>query len=413
MKAFFILAHCRPLQLNWRQNMKYTLLAVIASLLTINTKAQNLVRNGSFENTDDCPIASPLFQDYVRPWTYFIGEPDYFHPCGDPGNAATTNNALAFDGGGFIGLDVYGQDNGQYLRDYAHGELERPLDSGVLYRVTFYVLPVNNDGETISMGIRDIGVLLTDSIIDTIPDNNVLSDYRPQVKAASPVVQQNYWTSICGFYRAKGGERYLTIGNFSIDEETEFLPLDNATNPQRGYILVDYLQIVENDFPSLPQDTVICAEGRIDLIIDAPNISVEWEDETTDRLYVVTEPGLYTAQISNGICTYTDSILVEPINCNECVIYAPKAFTPLNGDELNQTWAVIPSCAEEGLLLEYDLKIYDRWGRKVFESASHEVGWDGNNASYRGIYTYTLEYTFASERKRKTRFDRGFFTLLE
>lgn len=373
--------------------------------------AQNLVRNGSLENTGDCPITDTIFNDFVNPWDYYNGDPDYYHPCGFPGSDSATNNALPFDGDGFAGIDVYGTNGASFNREYLHGELKAPLEAGKFYRVSFYVLPRNNDQKGDSYGINNIGLLLTDTIVDSIrPDN--LIQASPQVVAEDPITQVNYWTAVCGIVKAKGGERYITIGNFSLDVETMAVPLENAGSPATAYYMIDYVEVVENDLPQLPNDTIICQEGRIDLRVAGPNISVEWNDESTSSNLIITTPGLYTARISNGICTYLDSIQVDLVNCEECVIYAPNAFTP-NGDGRNDIFSITPICDADGYLELYDLRIFDKWGRKVFETQSPEVGWNGKNAEHKGVYTYTLEYRFSSQRDTKSRIKRGFVTLLK
>lgn len=388
---------------------KLTLL--IFALLSTALSAQNLVRNGSLENTGDCPFLATNWNIYVNPWSPIGGNADYYHPCGFPGNDSATNNALPFDGEGFAGIDVYGTDGTEFNREYLRTELSAPLEEGKFYRLSFYVLPRNNDLKGDSYGINNIGLLLTDTIIDSIPPNNLISA-SPQIVASEPIIQENYWTSVCGIIKAKGGEQYITIGNFSQDAETMAVPLENASSPATAYYMVDFVEVVENDIPQLPPDTVICQEGRIDLRIGGPNITVEWNDESTTNNYIVTQPGIYWANISNGICTYTDSILVEPVNCEECIIYAPTAFTP-DGDNTNDFFEVTPVCESDGYLEHFDLRIFDKWGRKVFESQSPDVSWNGDNAEHKGVYTYTLEYRFSSQRETKTRIKRGFVTLLK
>ncbi len=383
---------------------------LIFALLSTALSAQNLVRNGSIENTSDCPISDTLWRNFADPWTVLGGDPDYYHPCGFPGSDSATNNSLPFDGDGFAGIDVYGTDGATFNREYLRGQLREPLEAGKFYRVSFYVRPRNNDLKGDSYGINNIGLMLTDSIVDTIQPDNIVPG-TPQVVAEDPLVQENYWTAVCGIYMAKGGERYITIGNFSEDAETSIVPLENANSPSTAYYMIDFVEVIENDLPQLPEDTVICQEGRIDLRIAGPNISVQWNDESTDNTLIVTQPGLYWASISNGICSYVDTINVEQVNCEECVVYAPNAFTP-NGDNRNDIFSIQPVCEVDGYLEHYDLRIFDRWGRKVFESQSPDVGWDGSNAEHKGVYTYTLEFRFSSERETKTRIKRGFVTIL-
>lgn len=68
-------------------------------------------------------------------------------------------------------------------------------------------------------------------------------------------------------------------------------------------------------------------------------------------------------------------------------IYVPTAFTP-DGDGLNDVFTV----KGEGIA-EFRIFIYDRWGKKVFESAAVLEGWNGkiNGADAPGgVYAYEL-----------------------
>jgi gliding motility-associated-like protein len=80
--------------------------------------------------------------------------------------------------------------------------------------------------------------------------------------------------------------------------------------------------------------------------------------------------------------TLTKSIFVAP----DFFFHVPNAFTP-NKDPLNPTYG------GEGTLYyqEYSLKVYNRWGQKVFESDSPLKRWDG---TYRGKDCIEGQYTY-------------------
>jgi gliding motility-associated-like protein len=96
----------------------------------------------------------------------------------------------------------------------------------------------------------------------------------------------------------------------------------------------------------------------------------------------------------------------------ECLVYAPTAFSP-NNDGLNDVFTITPNCYSEGFLTHYELTIFDKWGRKVFESISPDTPWNGSEGEHGGVYTYTLEYRFNSERKTESRIKRGFVTIIK
>jgi len=372
------------------------------------TKAQNFVLNGSFENTGACPIVSTDFPVFLNPWDSALGTVDYYHfRCGDPGSAATTNNTTPFDGNGFIGLNAYGTNGGTLMREYLYSELDSPLDSGKLYRVSFYIKPVIDNAQGIGYGINNIGIALTDSVFDSIPTTGHYA-FEAQVKADRPITALNYWTPICGVFRATGKERYITIGNFRTDIQTAVLPLTNAVNPTRAYYLIDYLEVVPNDLPSLPNDTILCENKRIDIKLNAPNSSIVWDDETSGPKRIITEPGLYYATISNPSCSYVDSMLIEPAFCEDCKVYVPNAFTP-NGDGLNDLFELETNCD----LVKFRINIFDRWGRKVFESDNIDVSWDGSEVDQMGVFSYIVEYEFELLTETQVTIERGTILLLQ
>ncbi|MDZ7846892.1 MAG: hypothetical protein U5L96_09030 [Owenweeksia sp.] len=59
------------------------------------------------------------------------------------------------------------------------------------------------------------------------------------------------------------GKSLSPVGNFNDDFRTQVLPLTGATNPFLGYYLVDFVEVVPNDLPELPDDTIICDDQRI------------------------------------------------------------------------------------------------------------------------------------------------------
>ena len=70
----------------------------------------------------------------------------------------------------------------------------------------------------------------------------------------------------------------------------------------------------------------------------------------------------------------------------------PNAFTP-NGDGVDDEFKVFP----RGGIILLDLKIFDRWGEKVYETQDLNAGWDGTfkgQIQSPGIYVYTLNVTF-------------------
>lgn len=77
-------------------------------------------------------------------------------------------------------------------------------------------------------------------------------------------------------------------------------------------------------------------------------------------------------------------------NYDGCAAFAANAFTP-NGDGVNDLFSVVIS--ENCNPIEYHLRIYDRWGRLVYESIDPSEAFDGNYDGERlkeGVYLWRL-----------------------
>ena len=84
--------------------------------------------------------------------------------------------------------------------------------------------------------------------------------------------------------------------------------------------------------------------------------------------------------------------LVKQVKITDYNIFIPNAFTPFStNDELNEVFKPY------GVgILEYNMRIYNRWGQEIFYSNSIDVGWDGTtgdgiNQANVGIYLYRIE----------------------
>jgi gliding motility-associated-like protein len=69
----------------------------------------------------------------------------------------------------------------------------------------------------------------------------------------------------------------------------------------------------------------------------------------------------------------------------------PNAFTP-NGDGFNDIWQI-----RDVFVKDYVLKVYDRWGKLMFETIDKNQQWNGKTADGNpapdDAYIYILTYT--------------------
>ncbi len=86
----------------------------------------------------------------------------------------------------------------------------------------------------------------------------------------------------------------------------------------------------------------------------------------------------------------------NPSSNSSCNIYIPDAFTP-NDDNLNERFTI--KYGEQCSFKEFNLKIFDRWGRLVYETNTPvaSAAWDGTfegEKLQQGVYLYRLYATY-------------------
>ena len=115
------------------------------------------------------------------------------------------------------------------------------------------------------------------------------------------------------------------------------------------------------------------------------------------------------AALANDSSTSNTSCAILPSRA-----FVANAFTP-NNDGLNDVW--LPSTLFVNNYVNspnaYSLKIYDRWGEKVFESSDLNTGWDGttfNGMAGAGVYIYIIR---AEGLDGKSFYFRGNITVLK
>lgn len=227
---------------------------------TIPALTSNLVFNSSFEDHIECPrkIDALGKLTIVEAWYQpTAGSADYYNVCGSR-DCGVPRNKLgiqdAHRGNGFCGIYCSKTD----YREYLQTELKEPLRAGEMYRVAFYV----SLSEYSSGAVATIGALLTsERVSDTVRSvlmnktmrqiapgisQTVASYYEPQVVNDYDRVLDNTkaWMEVSGVFEAKGGEKFLTIGNFYPASQSNVADLDSLTYLLPGaYYYIDDVSV--------------------------------------------------------------------------------------------------------------------------------------------------------------------------
>lgn len=185
------------------------------------------------------------------------------------------------------------------------------------------------------------------------------------------------------FIDLKGGHYSVIV----MDEEdcihTDDLFIPTIPSPRVSYIQTDPTPCGKEEGRAAIE--VVGGLGTISASIGDSFVESDYTFENLSggdhQLFLTDEEG----------CTIDTMITVLQLNCT---FYIPNAFSP-NGDGINDQFQIYP---HSDYLGEFKwLRIYDRWGNLVFETATpdqQETAWDGtykNKKVASGVYFYYVE----------------------
>lgn len=241
--------------------MKFILPIFLLLFFSLAVFSQNLVPNHSFENIWSCPesfttlsIGKP-YPEWSNPNK---GTPDLFHVCttGDAGVPVNFAGSMyPSDGAAYAGIilrETFDDSVKGYKgvsREYIQTKLVQPLVKNKLYCVKLFY--ANSSKSFFS--VDALGITITAERIGT-KDAGVIIQ-MPQVinKPGHIMDNSDYWQEMSGVYRARGNEKYLTIGNFWGNYQTNY-KINNLESTDSSffyaYYYIDDVRVfeIENSF---------------------------------------------------------------------------------------------------------------------------------------------------------------------
>jgi OOP family OmpA-OmpF porin len=189
----------------------------------------NLVPNPGFEDTLGCVSAINQFQGYVAKWMGMT--PSYFNDSCPSVQTGIPDNIWGYQyphsGRAYAGVHTFSMAtfvSDMNKRDYIYVPLTDSLQGGKLYTVSFFVNLANN----CEYACKNIGAWFS----PVAPNlNGNLLRVTPQVDNFYPPLTDTLgWTQLYFTLLAKGGERFMTIGNFHSDSLSSSTYLHPAVN---------------------------------------------------------------------------------------------------------------------------------------------------------------------------------------
>ena len=222
--------------------MKRWLASIFLWLPAVVMCAQNLVINGSFETKSYCPsnFNQQTLNTIAGWWQPTDGTPDYFNACSD--KAGVPNNIFgqqaAKDGEAYAGFVTYSVGNKRNYREYLQTKLNRPLVAGEMVCIELYV----SAADYCNYVTDGIGILLSEKKVES----NLQSELAYVATMSNPRLnmldEAKEWQLLSDIYTAKGGEEYLTIGNFKTDKELKVIRRTADMN-DKGYGTWSYMYV--------------------------------------------------------------------------------------------------------------------------------------------------------------------------
>ena len=246
-----------------------TLIPLLLTLLSVNAQTDslpdtsthtNLVYNGSFEEYRSCPkrIDAVGVLSIVDCWYQPTkGSADYYNVCGSKECGIPVNKLgkqHPRDGQGYCGIYCSRND----YREYLQTRLRRKLRAGDSIRLTFYVsLSEESTGAVSTLA----GLFTNERISDTVRSLFLYKEHEQLAEGISQTVARPYepqimnpanrhldntkeWQCVTGTFVAKGGEQYITLGNFNTSERSGYTDPDSLTQLLPGaYYYIDDVRV--------------------------------------------------------------------------------------------------------------------------------------------------------------------------
>jgi outer membrane protein OmpA-like peptidoglycan-associated protein len=296
---------------------------------------ENLVPNPSFEETRACPKGADYIGGVVS-WNLFPNfSADYFHRCANVFqtleyirrfpheeimNFSVPHSIFGYQeprtGDAYAGIS--------FCYEALSVKLVKPLVKDSVYRAEFYV----NLADSSNVGTRFFGMYFSEDAVRTYLDNRMLIagfilDCPPQIQnePGRYLTDTANWTSISGFYTAKGGEQYIAIGGFYAYDDSlvqpirSYRPLQNiyrSTEKQLGYYFIEDVSVVPYKMEWAPEPDVTYILQHIYFEFDKSNLLPASYEELDKLLHYLNLHPEYDVVITG----HTDNYGTEEYNKN-------------------------------------------------------------------------------------------------
>lgn len=383
--------------------------------------AQNLLPDGDFEELKSSVCKSPSQHMFDNPYWYPLeATPDLFIkgcPINTSGSYFWDASLRAYSGKNFAGLNSRWNSNGTYVAEGIATPLIQTLKAGTSYFLEFAVrnrgayegavnsaslCALNPDRHIDIYGHTDSIFVNKNSANGTSTTNaHLLTEVRSRDLDGKT---EGDWKVISACFIAQGGERFVALmmplGTFGP------LPPCSINQASSGVFHSFYFQIDDLNLIELPKEIIVEKEVceyddfEVNLLLELDfslrnEATYVWEDGYIGHERILSErrPYQLVAQLACG----SVPIVIQPkINNCDQVVYMATAFSP-NGDGLNDRF--FPFFDATFAVERFDFRVYNRWGRQVFQTNDPAQAWQGTakgNHLPSGNYVWQLDCVLSS-----------------
>lgn len=170
-----------------------------------------------------------------------------------------------------------------------------------------------------------------------------------------------------------------------------------------GCTLKDSVSIHVSEPPEIESNYqkvyTICENDSISIQLNKTYPRYLWSNGETTRATTINKPGKYFLEIFNeNDCVSRADFEIQNKDCFD-KIYFPNIFSP-NGDGLNDQFNGLTTIDK---VENFELTIYNRWGKNVFKTNTITKGWDGYFNGQRqssGVYVWVSTYKLKGQLER-------------
>ena len=234
----------------------------------IAQEAENLVTNPSFEGTKGKLKRLKQINKAVDWFSPTRLRADLFSSKNDGLPISAPENVYgkedASDGDNYAGVVMYSF-NGREPRTYISTQLSEKLEKDVRYCIRYNV----SLADLSKYASNNLGAYLSKKPLEVEGKHNIVLTRKKELSSIvkiknNKVFEKRYsWETVCGDYIAKGGEKFITIGNFSETIDTKIKKLKKKKKFRGSQIKNAYYYIDEVSVRIL-EDGEKCDCGEVD-----------------------------------------------------------------------------------------------------------------------------------------------------